>query len=264
MKKTVAWGLAIVAMALPLALWADGAPTPLTYSGVLLTSSGAPVTAPTAIGVSLWDSETSTLSISRRCQSTSQVRTPDAQGRFTVALDDTSCATAVQQTPNLWVEVQVAGVSLAPRTKLTATPYALEASRATVALTAARHVVVDGGQSTSVGGLHCGATAATTGHIRTADGGVEGYRAGKLLCQAACNSPSAHMCRPSELIASVELGVNASSGWIAGGFIFSGTGPLMNDCSGFRSADSMMSGANWSGFVNVAGCNSLSPILCCD
>jgi len=115
---------------------ADGPPTiePLVYSGVLLNSVGVPVTSSNGIRLALFDSETLNLPANRRCETMTQTVTPDAQGRFRLPLE-ANCLAAVKGNPNLWVQLEVAGVTL-PRSKLGAVPYAIEADRALSALSA--------------------------------------------------------------------------------------------------------------------------------
>jgi microcystin-dependent protein len=110
--------------------FADGVPTvtPLTYSGVLQNSAGAPVTTAQALQLTLWDDATANASANQKCVTPTQSITPDSQGRFQVLLDQ-ACYDAVRANPNLWVQLQVGAVVM-PRVKLGAVPYAVESGRA--------------------------------------------------------------------------------------------------------------------------------------
>lgn len=109
---------------------ADGIPstTPLTYSGVLQNSAGAPVTTMQAIQLTLWDDPSVNTSANQKCITPTQSVTPDGQGRFQVVLDQ-ACLDAVRGNANLWVQLQIGAVVM-PRTKLGAVPYAVESGRA--------------------------------------------------------------------------------------------------------------------------------------
>ena len=68
-----------------------------------------------------------------------------------------------------------------------------------------RTVIAVGSNSTSIEGVWCGVSSATTGHIHNPVTGADGYRAAKEICQGVCSSPLAHMCRGTEMVRSVEL-----------------------------------------------------------
>jgi microcystin-dependent protein len=109
---------------------ADGIPTvtPLTYSGVLQNSAGAPVTTAQAMQLTLWDDASANAAANQKCVTPTQTITPDAQGRFQVLLDQ-ACLDAVRNHPNLWVQLQVGAVVL-PRSKLGVVPFSVESGRA--------------------------------------------------------------------------------------------------------------------------------------
>ena len=111
---------------------AEGVPvtTPLFYSGTLV-DNGAPVNGPRALTIYLWSSPTDTTSASNKC-STVLTAVMISNGKFRVPLD-ASCTAAVHGFPELWVEVLVGATSLG-RKKLGATPYALQAGRASEAV----------------------------------------------------------------------------------------------------------------------------------
>ena len=108
---------------------AAGAPTmqPLTYSGVLTDTAGAPLTGTKNIQVSLWDMAADG---TQRC-SAGPTATPLNAGAFQIVLP-AACATAVHGGGDLWIEVFVDGTSLG-RTKIGAVPYAIEADHAVAA-----------------------------------------------------------------------------------------------------------------------------------
>ena len=101
---------------------ATGIPTtdPLHYSGMLADGAGKPLAGPMNLVITLWDAKTGG---SQRCVTTAG-KTPLSAGRFRVALDK-SCLAAVQIHRDLWVELAVNG-ALLPRTRIGATPYAVE------------------------------------------------------------------------------------------------------------------------------------------
>jgi hypothetical protein len=101
---------------------------PLTYSGVLTDVNGVPLTAASKnIQVTLWDMATA----GTQACSTASTATPLAAGAFQVVLP-AACTAAIHTTGDLWVELFVDGASLG-RTKLGATPYAIEADHAVTA-----------------------------------------------------------------------------------------------------------------------------------
>ncbi|MDX2016223.1 MAG: hypothetical protein SFY95_01125 [Planctomycetota bacterium] len=110
---------------------ATGAPSndPLWYSGVL-EDNGNPVDGPRDITIRVWSSATSQATEDLEC-STIRANTAIAKGRFRVALDAT-CRPAVEANPELWAEVVVGQISLG-RSKVGASPYAIEAGRASSA-----------------------------------------------------------------------------------------------------------------------------------
>ncbi|MFZ5892294.1 MAG: hypothetical protein ACOY0T_14645 [Myxococcota bacterium] len=108
---------------------AAGAPKvgALTYSGYLELPDGTPVDAEKPIGVAVYDAATKGKKVAG-CEVPSDPPTRVTRGRFQLALPD-ACAAAIQARPDLWIEVQVEGLSLG-LTKLGSVPYALEADHA--------------------------------------------------------------------------------------------------------------------------------------
>jgi hypothetical protein len=146
---------------MPVVALADGIPTnqPLAYTGTLLNSVGAPVTTTTSLSLSLWDDPVATTTGNRKCEALAPNITPDAQGRFQVVLE-AACLTAVKANPNLWVQVQI-GLSVLPRSKLSAVPYAVEADRAALATNATNAVTAGTANSATTAVTASSATNAT-------------------------------------------------------------------------------------------------------
>ena len=122
---------------------ADGIPPTqtLTYAGTL-EESNAPVNGVRNLRLTLWDDATSTTPSRARCL-TEAPNYAVTNGRFQVTLDST-CTTVIRATPDLWIEIQVNGVSMG-RSKLGAVPFAVEAARASeLTLTAANALVPTG------------------------------------------------------------------------------------------------------------------------
>lgn len=122
---------------------ADGIPAdnPMTYSGVL-EEDGQLVDGNRNLRIVFWDSPSATGFDNIWCQTQAQ-NIPVANGRFRVALDD-ACTFAVQEVPDMWVEVEVNGDSLG-RTKVSAVPYAVESARAADLTQEARESLVPTG-----------------------------------------------------------------------------------------------------------------------
>lgn len=123
----VAIGTLLVARVRAAGVPAAGA---LVYTGVLETPDGVPVDGDKPIAIAVYDAETKGNKIVG-CETASDPLTPVVHGRFQVQLPD-ACLPAVHTTPDLWIQIDVEGLSLG-RTKLTAVPYALEAGHAAVA-----------------------------------------------------------------------------------------------------------------------------------
>jgi microcystin-dependent protein len=129
---------------------ADGIPgmSPMTYAGTL-EEAGGQVTGARNLRLTVWDDATSTESSHTRCI-TAAPGTPVVAGRFQVVLDN-ACTSVVRSTPDLWLEIEVAGASLG-RTKLSAVPFAVEAGRAADLTPAARNILVPVGTIVAFGG----------------------------------------------------------------------------------------------------------------
>jgi microcystin-dependent protein len=129
---------------------ADGIPgmLPLTYAGQL-EEAGVAVNGTRNLRLTIWDDATSTESGRTRCITTSQGAVITA-GRFQVVLDN-ACTGVVRSTPDLWLEIEVNGSSLG-RTKLSAVPFAIEASRASGLTAAAANALIPTGTIVAFGG----------------------------------------------------------------------------------------------------------------
>ena len=93
---------------------------PLFYSGLLADTAGKPLAAATAtVGLALYPAQSGGSAV---C-SMAPAATPLTQGRFRIALS-AACVTALQENPDLWIEVTV-GTSPMARTKIGAVPYVL-------------------------------------------------------------------------------------------------------------------------------------------
>jgi hypothetical protein len=122
--------------------------------------------------------------------------------------------------------------------------------------------------SYSVGATqYCGITTTSfTGNI----GGNDGA---KQQCELTCGSPTAHMCLGDELVRSVAVGATLPSAqmWYSsgvGGIVTSGGSAVtVSDCDGWTTAVSNTDGAYWAANIHgpyVEGCNTSSPLACCD
>jgi hypothetical protein len=94
----------------------------LQYAGTLLDNN-VPASGPRTINVTLWNQADNGAPL---CTS-GDVPVNVIGGRFRVPLD--ACLSTVRDNPNLWAQVSSGSVTW-PRTKLGATPYAIEAERA--------------------------------------------------------------------------------------------------------------------------------------
>jgi hypothetical protein len=103
------------------------ASTPMTFSGIV-QADGVPVTTDTTVRVRLF----AALQGGNDLCETSDVVTPDAQGRFSLALID-DCTDVVSANSTLFAEVQIGSEVLTPRQPLGAVPYAVEAKKASEA-----------------------------------------------------------------------------------------------------------------------------------
>lgn len=250
---------------------ADGPPVvePLVYRGVAFGPSGAPMTGTINVSLTLFTAETGGL---MKCTTTRAGLPLEPQGRFKLPLSS-QCSSDISQNPELWMEIAINGEPLG-RTKLAATPYALEARRATQLVMRSE----DGGVTTTEGSF-CGVTpTSTTAQFQA--GGLVGYRAAKFMCEQACGKRTAHFCSTLEAIRAHEFGVDLPRGWLKNGAAASGqlgtTSWVYTECNGWFIGTTNFSGNNYAGPIwapatstsNAApsndGCGTSLPLLCCD
>jgi hypothetical protein len=228
---------------------------PLVYSGIAL-DGGAPIADGThAIGIGLFDAPTGGAALCTIAPSPIET----VGGHFAISVAAAACGAAIQRGEEIHVELSIDG-TLLPRSRVGAVPYAVNAER----------LLIHGAGSTISSGVWCGATAETTGRVRSLSGAL-GYVAARENCAAACSSPTAHMCSVEEMTRAYQLGIDFGIGWIAVGNTDYAIG--QTDCSGWleniatyggmlaRSA--VHSGAE-SPHSEPAMCDARHPILCCD
>ncbi|MDP1917384.1 MAG: hypothetical protein Q8L14_14180 [Myxococcales bacterium] len=241
----------------------------MVYSGVVLSASGLPSTAPSEpIGLNIFRAQVGGQLVCQMPQRSVQL----TAGRFTFPLDS-SCNAPLIANSNAFLEF-IIGPTTLPRVPITAVPAAARA------VEASRHVVVsDAGVRSSIGGLWCGNSAPRNGKFGVAPGPV-GLRAAKAICQATCsNSLTAHMCSADEALRSWELGLEPGIGWVKGlfGAIYSQGGAQVQslDCEGWTQDMKMPNGYNYMGTtfevptgstarINGNFCDAQQAILCCD
>ena len=114
--KTAKWLLVI-----PLILFLAGAvfgsvPTKMSYEGRLVDSSGNPITTAKTVSFTIFDAASAGTVI---WGPESQSVTPDSQGVFSVVLGNSTAITpTVFNSPTRYLEINVGGEILSPRTQL--------------------------------------------------------------------------------------------------------------------------------------------------
>jgi hypothetical protein len=124
-------------------------------------------------------------------------------------------------------------------------------------------LVTSGAESISVAGTYCGQTGPVDGNIKGTDSN-NGYRRAKLYCQTNCANPTAHMCSPSEMVRSQQLGIStgASTMWVATGTYGVIGNSTANDCNGWTNTAG--SGVSWSIYQpSATQCNIALSVACC-
>lgn len=106
----------------------------MTYSGYLESGDGVPLDGKHSVAVHFYGAVDADGS-DDLCSANNAADTGLVAGRFQIALP-AKCTDAIKASPDVWVEVEVDGGPLG-RTKLGAVPYAIEASHATTADSAA-------------------------------------------------------------------------------------------------------------------------------
>ncbi len=117
-------------MIMPFNILAQGVPGAINYQGQLLDSGGVPVTTPVTIIFSLWDSATTGTPLGS-AWSDSDTVTPDANGVYSTEIGDepgNPVPTTALVSGSVWLNVNVGGEDLAPRTRLLSVPYAVSAN----------------------------------------------------------------------------------------------------------------------------------------
>lgn len=149
MKKTTKWAIAsgIAALALTAAFFAGesraaGIPPTgaLTYSGLLQDTAGEPLAGPQFVEVKLWNDPSATANANLVCDSGTPASVALVSGHFSLVLPD-ACTVGVSTYPNVYAEVLVGATAATAaslgRSKLGAVPYAVNATSAVRASTAA-------------------------------------------------------------------------------------------------------------------------------
>ncbi|MBI5487107.1 MAG: hypothetical protein HY905_07220 [Deltaproteobacteria bacterium] len=273
-----------------LVVQAEPVPRTFAYQGVLTDDAGSPITGPHAITMRVFADATTTSAL---CAESETVTVTG--GLFRMTVGDGGCAVDPSwftRSAPVFLELTVGTTTLAPRTPLLPVASAYQAEHAE---TAGRVTRTRGTKTISVGGVYCGATAATSGS-------VGGYSGAKALCETACADPVAHMCSTEEVTRSAALGVAFGAGWYVGGergyaglcarsetgwsyYHFAST-----DCDGWTSSDAAAPvglgvpglpgiptccsgsscaiptgphGACWSSGPSACGCDTTQPVLCC-
>ena len=223
---------------------------PLAYSG-LLEEGSVPVDGTRSIGLSVWKVASGGTAV---C-SVAAANVTVTAGRFRIPLSD-SCTVAVHQNRDLWIEVLVGGASLG-RSKLGAVPYAVEAGP---------YVNRTTGSQYSANAAYCGSADFTSGAVTS--GSDTGWVATKKLCEAACSSPTAHMCTSEEVVRHLATGGETLAGWYSTGVstpVAFDVSDSADDCLGWISASSVVYGSRWNGGSPMyVSCDSTPHMLCCD
>lgn len=258
---------------------AAGIPTDALYYSGYLEDTGAPVNGSRNIGINIYTASAGGSPVCAVPAAATNVQ----NGWFRVPFG-TLCINEVRANQTLYVEVNVGGAALLPRSKVGAAPYAIEADSVqwagvkskptawpgtipwsgvnpgpTATDTWPGKVVFAGpSSSASVNAGYCGSTSSPYTASQ-----VGGYAGAKAKCQAACGKTTAHICSGDEMVRSVGAGstVTGSDGWIS-----SPISPR-NDCAGFTWTGSSDVGTAWSTtakYATAANCTDSRPVLCCD
>ncbi len=119
-----------VLMATSFSVSAQGAPRAINYQGQLLDSGGVPITTQVTVVFSLWDNATTGTQLGSGWSDSDSV-TPDANGVYSTEIGDDPdnlVPTAVFASASVWLNVNVGGEDLTPRSRLLTVPYALSAN----------------------------------------------------------------------------------------------------------------------------------------
>ncbi|GEM_PF-3720536 len=222
---------------------------------------------------------------------------PIVDGYFTIQLGmcdatgicstDPSLAGFPAELPPLaWLELSVdQQPPMSPRIPIGSVPYALHAAHCDNSSSTA--ITASNGNTYSQTAIYKQTTKGLSGGSftdGTTPGRIEfaghiGYRAAKLACEAALNSPTAHMCTTHEIVVSAQLGVTISLdgdnyAWVATGSSDQlQQGYLLveyRDCRGFTNNNTVenkiIAGVVWKkdGWLSSSECNIPYTVACCD
>ena len=110
----------------------------ISYKGQLTDASGGPITDPVDVTFTLWDAETGGTQLGSGFSDTDSV-TPNADGIYDTLIGDdggSAIPGSIFENDSVWLNVNVDGEDLAPRTRLTPVGAALHAGSADTATTA--------------------------------------------------------------------------------------------------------------------------------
>ncbi len=127
--NTLSRKLATLSLLLLAAPLGAAVPSLINFQGRLTDADDNAVTAATPVTFKLYTVETG----GTAAFTESQVVTPDSNGLYNVFIGSTVSLGGLSFDQNLWLEVTVNGETLSPRYRLTASPYALQASSANYA-----------------------------------------------------------------------------------------------------------------------------------
>ncbi len=126
----------ITLLAMPLNLSAQDVPGAINYQGQLLDSGGIPITTQVTVVFSLWDSVTTGTQLGSAWSDSDSV-TPDANGVYSTEIGDDPgnlLPTSALASTSVWLNVNIDGEDLIPRTRFLSVPYAIKALSANSAL----------------------------------------------------------------------------------------------------------------------------------
>jgi hypothetical protein len=194
------------------------ASVPTFFTGSLL-NNGVAASGSQQIGFDLWSDPTSTADVDHVCSMPASAVMVGAAGLFQIQLS-TACQAVFPLQTLVWYQFTVNGTAF-QRQPIGAVPFATWAGAAGNVLKAVTFTTNEGGTTStsyvSSLGAVCGTTAPTTGSFRDLTYGTVGLAASKTLCQAACGSPTAHICLYDDLVRFQEIlggTVVKATGWI--------------------------------------------------
>jgi hypothetical protein len=260
-------------------------PADLITFGAFTTNKGVPESGAHQVAVTFYRDATATDPSFVICTIPETKVTSDATGFFTLPLPS-DCNIVFRSGGVAFYELKVDGDVMTPRIAVGSVPFAVHAATA--------GSLVRGGAtrgslpvSTSwSSGTVCGTTDPTTGAFVDENSGTTGAAAGKSLCEAACNSSTAHICiledlnRQTLLLGTAPVG----SGWVANTLNLDSGDMNCALCGGFGGLAPFTQGPPTSCTFNgviydnqdaqgrsfgpggpaMVDCGTVQPILCCD